>query len=82
MNVGFSRSLGVTCGYCHVPPRWEADDKNEKETARLMFAMVGTINRDYIAKVPPDTVHPTVMPVQVNCMTCHMGNPKPMGATR
>jgi len=77
MNNGFGRSLGVSCGFCHVPGKWDQDDKEEKNTARLMFAMVQTINRDYIAKVPVDSGSP---PPVVNCMTCHRGMPKPMGS--
>ncbi len=76
MNMGFGRSLGVSCGFCHVPGKWDLDDKEEKNTARLMFAMVQTINRDYISKVPTDSGAPK--PV-VNCFTCHRGNPRPMG---
>ena len=76
MNMGFGRSLGVSCGFCHVPGKWDLDDKEEKNTARLMFAMVQTINRDYISKVPVDSGVPR--PV-VNCFTCHRGNPRPMG---
>ena len=76
MNLGFGRSLGVSCGFCHVPGKWDLDDKEEKNTARLMFAMVQTINRDYISKVPVDSGGPR--PV-VNCFTCHRGNPRPMG---
>lgn len=76
MNMGFGRSLGVACGFCHVPGKWDLDDKEEKNTARLMFAMVQTINRDYISKVPhePGTPQPVA-----NCFTCHRGNPRPMG---
>ena len=77
MNMGFGRSLGVSCGFCHVPGKWDLDDKEEKNTARLMFAMVQTINRDYISKVPVPTNRPT--PPVVNCMTCHRGMPRPMG---
>ena len=76
MNMGFGRSLGVSCGFCHVPGKWDLDDKEEKNTARLMFAMVQTINRDYISKVPVDSGG--ARPV-VNCFTCHRGNPRPMG---
>ena len=76
MNNGFGRSLGVSCGFCHVPGKWDLDDKEEKNTARLMFAMVQTINRDYISKVPVDSGGPR--PV-VNCFTCHRGNSRPMG---
>ena len=75
MNMGFGRSLGVSCGFCHVPGKWDLDDKEEKNTARLMFAMVQTINRDYMAKVPNDRGTPPV----VNCFTCHRGMAHPIG---
>ena len=75
MNMGFGRSLGVSCGFCHVPGKWDLDDKEEKNTARLMFAMVQTINRDYMSKVPNDRGAPPV----VNCFTCHRGNARPIG---
>jgi len=75
MNMGFGRSLGVSCGFCHVPGKWDLDDKEEKNTARLMFAMVQTINRDYMSKVPNDRGAPAV----VNCFTCHRGNARPVG---
>jgi hypothetical protein len=74
MNMGFGRSLGVSCGFCHVPGKWDLDDKEEKNTARLMFTMVQTINRDYMAKVPNDRGAPPV----VNCFTCHRGNAHPI----
>jgi hypothetical protein len=76
MNNGFGRSLGVSCGFCHVPGKWDLDDKEEKNTARLMFAMVQTINGEYISKVPHDSAGPR--PV-VNCFTCHRGEPRPLG---
>ena len=78
MNMGFGRSLGVSCGFCHVPGKWDLDDKEEKNTARLMFAMVQTINHDYISKVPTDPARASPPPV-VNCFTCHRGNSRPMG---
>lgn len=74
MNMGFGRSLGVSCGFCHVPGKWDLDDKEEKNTARLMFAMVQTINRDYMSKLPNDRSGPPT----VNCFTCHRGNSRPM----
>ena len=76
MNMGFGRSLGVSCGFCHVPGKWDLDEKEEKSTARLMMAMVGTINRDYISKVP----NPNGPPPTVNCFTCHRGMTHPMGS--
>jgi hypothetical protein len=78
MNMGFGRSLGVSCGFCHVPGKWDLDDKQEKKTARIMIEMVGTINRDYIAKLPNDSSPPPA----VTCFTCHRGMPRPMGPDR
>ncbi len=74
MNAGFGRSLGVSCGFCHVPGKWDLDDKEEKKTARVMWTMTGAINRDYMVKVPNDGGAPAV----VNCFTCHMGNQRPV----
>jgi hypothetical protein len=78
MNMGFGRSLGVSCGFCHVPGKWDLDDKQEKNTARIMIAMVGTINRDYLAKVPVDSGPPPT----ASCFTCHRGMPRPEGPRR
>ncbi|MGH7651141.1 MAG: c-type cytochrome [Gemmatimonadaceae bacterium] len=75
MNNGFGRSLGVSCGFCHVPGKWDLDDKDEKGIARIMFAMVQTINHDYLSKVPNDRGSPPV----ANCFTCHRGNARPPG---
>ena len=76
MNMGFGRSLGVSCGFCHVPGKWDLDDKEEKNTARVMIAMVGAINREYLSKLPVDSGHPAPT---ANCFTCHRGMPRPMG---
>ena len=73
MNAGFGRSLGVSCGHCHVPPNWDLDDKETKNTARLMWTMTAAVNRDFISKVPTDSGPPPV----VNCMTCHQGMTRP-----
>jgi hypothetical protein len=74
MNNGFGRSLGVGCGFCHVPGKFDLDDREQKNTARLMLAMVQTINRDYVSKVPVDSGRPAPM---VSCFTCHRGRPQP-----
>jgi photosynthetic reaction center cytochrome c subunit len=78
MNNGFGRSLGVTCGFCHVPGKWDLDDKENKNTARLMFAMLQTVNRDYLSKVPVDSGPPPM----ASCFTCHRGNARPPGPDR
>ena len=78
----FTKSLGVKCDFCHVGvpqegkpfPKFDfaADDKPEKNIARKMIAMVDSININYISQMgEPDFE-------QITCVTCHMGNVKPM----
>ena len=80
---GFTYALGVNCAFCHVEepaaqpggrPRLRPplDDKVEKRTARFMLAMVDTLNRVTLAKVPQR--HEAV---RVSCVTCHRGSPLP-----
>jgi hypothetical protein len=60
--------LGVMCGFCHVEDR-SSDEKPEKLTARMMFAMVKDIN----SKFPDGKAH-------VTCYTCHRGAQEPLTA--
>src|SRR5580704_6729879 len=60
--------LGVMCAFCHVEDR-SSDEKPEKLTARMMFAMVKDIN----AKFPDGKAH-------VTCYTCHRGMEMPLMA--
>lgn len=72
MEFGYSRSLGVTCVYCHVPGQWQSDDKKEKGIARAMIRLNGTIN-DELKKIGDLKPEGAV----VNCTTCHRGQTKP-----
>lgn len=60
--------LGVQCSFCHVADR-SSDEKQEKLTARMMFAMVKDIN----SKFPDGKGH-------VACFTCHRGAEMPVSA--
>ncbi len=60
--------LGVMCDYCHVQDR-SSDEKQNKLTARMMFAMVKDIN----SKFPDGKAH-------VTCYTCHRGMEEPLMA--
>lgn len=73
MEMGFARSLGVDCTHCHVPDKWEVEDKTQKQTARDMSAMVSMINRDLLKNIKNLK---SEMPL-VNCTTCHRGEVKP-----
>ena len=77
---GFSGSLGVKCGFCHVQtgPRdmnFASDAKPEKRIARTMMRMTHEIDTKYMAKVQvPDT---PVEQQHVSCGTCHRGQKIP-----
>jgi hypothetical protein len=73
MELGYSRSLGVTCTHCHVPAAWEKDDKPTKQIARDMAAMAANINKEQLPKIKNlKSENPAV-----NCTTCHRGQIKP-----
>jgi len=72
MDIGYRQSLGVSCDYCHVEDRWEADEKRPKRAAREMILMNRMIN-DHLGKLTEiDT-----QDAAVNCTTCHRGFVKP-----
>lgn len=69
MEFGYARSLGVSCSHCHVPDRWDAEDKTQKQTARDMAAMTARINTELLKGIKNlKSATPTV-----NCTTCHRG---------
>jgi len=73
MEMGFARSLGVNCTHCHVPEKWESEDKPQKQIARDMSAMVGRINGELLKSVKNlKSEQPAI-----NCTTCHRGEIKP-----
>ena len=72
MDIGYRQSLGVTCDYCHVEDRWEADEKRPKRAAREMILMTRMINEHLGKLAEIDT-----QDAAVNCTTCHRGYVKP-----
>ena len=73
MNLGYGRSLGVSCAHCHVVGQWASDEKPQKQIARDMIGMAATINTQLLANIKnlkgPQPI--------VNCTTCHRGSVKP-----
>jgi hypothetical protein len=61
-----SGSLGVNCAFCHNPPKFESDEKKEKETARKMVTMTLAINETQFGGKQV-----------VSCNTCHNGSEHP-----
>ena len=73
MNLGYARSLGVSCDHCHVVGEWEKEDRPQKQIAREMRAMMDSINGGLLAKIQGlESDNPVV-----NCTTCHRGLTKP-----
>ena len=73
MEFGFARSLGVNCTHCHVPDKWEGEDKPQKQIAREMSAMAARINNELLKGIKNlKSESPTI-----NCTTCHRGEVKP-----
>lgn len=78
---GFTRALGVRCSYCHVGEEGQplstydfaSDDNPNKDRAREMLRMLGSIN-DHLDKIEPSS-EPRV---NMWCHTCHRGRPRPM----
>ena len=66
MMAALTGLLGVNCTCCHVPDKWDSEEKPAKQTARRMFRMIGAINDDYFEGQN-----------KVSCWTCHRGNPHP-----
>ena len=73
MNTGYGKSLGVSCTHCHIAGEWDREDKPQKQIARDMSAMAGTINNQLLKNIA-NLKGPS--PV-VNCTTCHRGQVKP-----
>ena len=73
MELGYARSLGVDCTHCHVPDKWEAEEKQTKQITRDMSAMQRTINEQLLKNIKGLKSEPPI----VNCTTCHRGQIKP-----
>jgi hypothetical protein len=83
---GFAIGLGVRCTYCHVGEEgapitsydFASDEKLTKRKARVMLAMVQDINGKYLTELPTDDAAAAPTRLQVQCRTCHRGQPRPL----
>jgi len=73
MEIGYARSLGVDCTHCHVPDKWEVEEKPTKQITREMAAMQRTINEELLKNIKGLKSEQPI----VNCTTCHRGQIKP-----
>ena len=85
---GWAGDLGVHCDTCHaVDPKnvgpngrprldFASDEKDEKQMARIMYQMLETDKKDYVAKVAAmDKMDEPAAPL--TCGTCHRGQLDP-----
>lgn len=73
MQIGYARSLGVSCAHCHTVDAWSSDAKGAKRIARGMASLVDDLNGRALREVAGLAARkPTV-----NCTTCHRGEVKP-----
>jgi len=56
--------LGTNCSFCHAGADFPSEDNKRKQTARVMYKMLRTINKDFLDG-------------KGSCATCHNGAPKP-----
>jgi hypothetical protein len=63
----FAWSLNRNCEFCHVAHKFDADDKREKKTARVMIDMVADIDKNHFEGHP-----------EVRCFTCHESHAHPL----
>lgn len=73
MVYGFSRGLGVRCGYCHVRDDFASDERPHKKSAREMWKMTGDINHSYLANMKELEDEAPI----VTCWTCHRSRQHP-----
>ncbi len=62
-------ALGVGCGYCHVPGKFDSDDRHDKNVARSMIKMTIALNANVFDEKR-----------ELTCYTCHRGQAIPATA--
>jgi hypothetical protein len=73
MELGYSRSLGVSCGHCHNTNDFASEEKPAKDITRQMMQMSAKINNELLKNIKGlDNKNPVI-----NCTTCHRGQLKP-----
>jgi len=72
MDIGWGKGLGVSCTYCHVPVKWDSDEKQTKLIAREMYGVRQIVNDKLKTIQGLQSAQPLI-----NCGTCHQGKPIP-----
>lgn len=80
---GFAMGLGLRCESCHVGEAGQpltsfdfaSDEKVMKQKARVMLEMTQTINTRLVPALDAVEISDRI---EVRCVTCHRGRPKPL----
>lgn len=86
LMMHISQSLGVNCTYCHNTDSFVTWDVPARVTAWYGIRMARELNNDYIVpltdKLPKSRLGPAGDAPKVQCATCHVGMPKPLGGAQ
>jgi len=80
-----SQALGVNCTYCHNTQSFKSWSLSnaQRTTAWYGLNMVRNLNTGYVLPLTPvfpaNRKGPAGDPYQINCLTCHQGQAKPLG---
>lgn len=82
-----SQALGVNCTYCHNSQSFRSWSLSSAQRATAWYGirMVRDINQTHITPLaragifPANRLGPMGDPYQVNCLTCHQGQNRPLG---
>jgi photosynthetic reaction center cytochrome c subunit len=82
-----SQALGVNCTYCHNSQSFRSWSLSSAQRATAWYGirMVRDVNQRHITPLaqagifPANRLGPTGDALKVNCLTCHQGQPRPLG---
>ncbi len=75
MNKDYGKAIGRSCNFCHVPGRYDSDERKEKATARIMIALEDSLNN--ASEYLPQLKNRRGTWPHVECVTCHRGMNEP-----
>ena len=88
LMIGMSRSLGVSCTYCHQSSRWASWEQStpQRLTALRGVRMARALNNEYLLPLQPvfpaERLGPRGDVPKIQCLTCHQGAYKPLYGAR
>ena len=75
MNKDYGKAIGRSCSFCHMPDKYDSDERKEKATTRIMIAMEDSINN--APGFLPQLKNRRGTWPHIECITCHRGMNEP-----